>query len=232
MPPRFTSFEDAWRWFDAGGALVPIADQREHLLGGRAQFLVFHARITEPRVIDAAQDALDALADIPGLVPMDPDHLHVSIRAVGFQVIEKRRDDEVLRQDVGGISERASKIAKRAKPARVEVGPLNVFPDALILEVHDDAGALASLRGELAAAVSVDAFGLEDAQYLPHVTIAWFESGEVGDALRERLPSLRAEFAPVEALVRRFELARWWFTGLDDASEPELDVVREYALRG
>jgi 2'-5' RNA ligase len=232
MPPRFTSFDEAWRWFEAGGALVPVAEQREHLLGGRAQFLVFHARITDPRVVDAAQDALDSLSDIAGLVPMDPDHLHISIRAVGFQVIEKRRDDEVLRQEVGGISERAAKIAKRAKPARIEAGPPNVFPDALILEAHDEAGALASLRSELAGAVANDAFGLEDAQYLPHITIAWFETAGVADALRERLSSLREEFAPVEALVRRFELARWWFTGIDDAAPPELDVVREYAMRG
>ena len=32
--------------------------------------------------------------------------------------------------------------------------------------------------------------------------------------------------------LRRIELARWWFTGVDDAEEPERDVVREYALRG
>jgi len=232
VPPRFTSFEDAWRWFEAGGALVPIAEQRDAMLAGRAQFLVFHARITDRRIIEAAEAALDALADVTGLVPMDPDHLHVSIRAVGFQVIEKRRDDEVLRQEVGAIGERAAQIAKRAKPARVEAGPPNVFPDALILEVHDEAGALASLRRDLAAVAGANAFGLDDAQYLPHVTIAWFEAAEAGDALRERLPSLRAAFAPVETFVRRFELARWWFTGLDDASEPELDVVREYALRG
>ena len=232
MPPRFTSFEDAWRWFEAGGALVPVVEQRDAMLAGRAQFLVFHARITDHRIIDAAETALDALADVPGLVPMDPEHLHVSIRAVGFQVIEKRRDDEVLRQDVGAIGQRAEKVARRARPARVEAGPPNVFPEALILEVHDEAGALASLRRDLAAAAGADAFGLDHAQYLPHVTIAWFAAAEAGDALRERLPSLRAEFAPVETLVRRFELARWWFTGLDDASEPELDVVRQYALRG
>ena len=128
---------------------------------GRAQFLVFHAHITDDTVIAAAQDALDALADVPGLIPMEPDDMHISIRAVGFQVIEKRREDEVLRQDVGPVAERAAKIAKRAAPADVTIGPPNVFPDALILEVHDDTAALASLRRELAAATAIDAFGLD-----------------------------------------------------------------------
>jgi 2'-5' RNA ligase len=232
MPPRFTAFDDAWRWFADGGQLVPLAEQRAHLLGGRAQFLVFHARMTDRRVIAAAQEALDALSNIDELVPMDPDQLHISIRAVGFQVIEKRRDDEVLRQDVGAISERAAKIIKRSRPAAVEAGPVNVFPDALILQVHDASGALAALRRDLAAAFERDAFGLDDAQYLPHVTIAWFASPDAGDALRERLPALRDELAPVETLVRRIELGRWWFTGTDDDAAPELDTVREYALRG
>ncbi|MEX2227753.1 MAG: 2'-5' RNA ligase family protein [Dehalococcoidia bacterium] len=232
MAPRFTSFDDAWRWFEDGGALVPVAEQREQLLAGRAQFLVFHAHVTDRRVLDIAQDVLDALSDVSGLVPMDPDQLHISIRAVGFQVIEKRRDDEVLRQDVGAIGDRAAKIARRAKAARAEAGPVNVFPEALILEVHDAGSAFATLRRDLAAAVSADAFGIDDAQYLPHITIAWFESAAVADALRERLPEVRAKIEPVETLVRHIQLARWWFTGLDDDAAPELDVVRDYGLRG
>jgi 2'-5' RNA ligase len=231
MPPRFQSFEDAWRWFEDGGALVPIAEQRERLLQGRAQFLVFHAPMTDPRVLDAAEDTLDALADVDGLVPMQEEHLHISIRAVGFQVIEKRGDDELLREDVGAIAERASRIVARARPSRAAVGPVNVFPDALILEVHDD-DALASVRAALAEAVGADAFGLDDGQYLPHITIAWFERTDVAAALRARLPSLRAEAEGVETLVRRIDLARWWFTGIDDAPEPELDVVRSYVMRG
>jgi 2'-5' RNA ligase len=231
MPPRFTSFEDAWRWFEDGGPLVPVAEQRERLLRGRAQFLVFHAPITDARVLDAAQDALDALADIDGLVPMDVEHFHISIRAVGFQVIEKRHEDDVLREDVGAIAERAARIISRARPSRASIGPVNVFPDALILEVHDD-GALASARGALAEAVGADAFGLGDGEYLPHITIGWFERADVADGLQARLPSLRAELESVETLVRRIDLARWWFTGIEEAAAPELDVVRSYVMRG
>jgi 2'-5' RNA ligase len=232
MPPRFTSFDEAWRWFEAGGALVPLTEQREHLLAGRAQFLVFHAPITGRNIIAAVDDTLDALAGIGGLAPMPSDYLHISLRAVGFQVLKKRRDDEVLRQEVDPIAARAAPIVKRAKPARVRVGPVNVFPDALILEVHDDAGALASLCRDLAAAVTSDAFGIDDAQFLPHVTIGWFEDAGVAEEMRARLPALRAEIAPVDTLIRRVDLARWWFTGDDPAAEPELDVVRGYAMRG
>ena len=231
MPPRFTSFEEAWRWFEDGGALVPVAEQRNRLLQGRAQLLVFHAPVSDRRVLDVAQDALDALADVDGLVPMEMEHLHISIRAAGFQVIEKRHDDEVRREDIGAIAERASRIIARAKPSRATVGPVNVFPDALILEVHDD-GALASVRSALAEAVGTDAFGLDDGQYLPHITLAWFEHADPGDALRERLASLRAEMDGIETLVRRIDLARWWFTGIDEAAAPELDVVRSYVMRG
>jgi 2'-5' RNA ligase len=232
MPPRFTSFDEAWRWFVDGGELVPLAEQRERFVAGRAQFLVFHAPITDSTAIDVVRDVFDAVADIDGITPMPDEHLHISIRPVGFQVLKKRQDDEVLRQEVDPIAARAANIIKRAKPARVTIGPVNVFPDALILEVHDDAGALAQLRRDLAQAVSNDAFGLDDAQFLPHITIGWFETAEVAGALRERLPALRDEMIAVETLIRRVDLARWWFTGHDAAAEPELDVVRGYVMRG
>jgi len=232
MPPRFTSFDDAWRWFEGGGALVPLAEQRRSFVAGRAQLLAFHARITDPRVLGAAAGALDALDGVSGILPFDIDHLHVSLRAAGFQVIAPRRDDEITRQDAARIADRASMIARRTPPAAVEIGPPNIFPDALVLEVRDPPQALAALRRELAAAASRDAFGVGDGHYLPHVSIAFFESPDAAAPLRERLPAVRAAFAPVALTLRRIELVRWWFTGDDDAAEPELDVVREYALRG
>ena len=79
---------------------------------------------------------------------------------------------------------------------------------------------------------AADAFGLDDGQYLPHITIGWFERADVADLLRARLASMRAEMNGVETLVRRIDLARWWFTGIDEGAAPELDVVRSYAMRG
>lgn len=233
MPPRFSSFDEAWQWFEAGGDLVSLAQQRSDMLAGRAQVLFFHVRMLDGAVLDAARDVLDALAEIAdpsALQPMDPEHLHVSILPVGFQVIAKRRDDELLPREVDGIASRASKIVKGVKRGRVRVGPVNVFPDALILEVRDDDGTLAALRQALAWELGREELGTAAMPFLPHITIAWFESAAVTSELRRRLPQLRAQ-PPVETEIRRLELARWWFTGLEETEPPELDVVREYALK-
>ena len=161
---------------------------------------------------------------------MPPDLLHISIRGVGFQVIERKRDDDVLRQEVSRIAERAASVMRGVKPIEITAGPVNVFPDAIVLEVHDG-GVLNDLRTRLAALVPADAFGYDATQYLPHITIAWFLSADAAPALRERLPALR-DREPIACTLRRTELARWWFTGVDYTEDPERDVVRSYPLRG
>src|SRR5207244_1219376 len=116
--------------------------------------------------------------------------LHISVLGVGFQVIEARRPNDVLRQDVASIAERGANPLRGAKPVEVALGPVNVFPDALILEVHDD-GRLKEIRRALEGATRPDAFGFEESTFLPHTTIATFTDGSAADALREALPELR-----------------------------------------
>lgn len=228
-PPFFTTFDEAWRWFTSGGALTSMEIWRERLTAGRAQLLSFQVPIAGTPIADAVEDLQDELSDIPGLAMFDRDMLHISIRGVGFQVITKKRPDDVTREDVGRITKRASTQLRDTKAAPIEVGPLNVFHDALILEVHD-AGALADIRRRLADAPA-DTFGIADDQYLPHITIAMFEDPTaVAPALRARLPALRAQ-PSIATKITRIELARWWFTG-HEAGFPERDPVREYKLRG
>lgn len=227
----FASFGEAWRWFVDGGELVPLAAQRERFAAGRAQYLSFQAPL---RADDAAQaaadDLLDALRDVPDLLPLDAELRHVSIKSAGFQVIRKTREDEVLREDVPRIAERAARVLKDAARVPVRIGLANVFPDALVLEVHDG-GVLGEIRRALAAVVAAEAERIGEDRYLPHVTVASFASAEAGRALRERLPAIRDALAPVETTIRRIELARYWFTGLDvEDEELDVDVIRTYRL--
>ena len=229
MPPIFTSYEEAWRWFAGGGELVPLEEQRARFTEGRAQFIAFQARVTDPAAVDLALDVQDALESIDGVVPMAEDLLHTSVLGVGFQVIEARRPNDVLRQDVPSIAERGAKALRGVKPVEVQIGPVNAFPDALILEVHDDGG-LREMRRGLEAATRPDAFGFEESTFLPHMTIATFGDASVADALREALPALR-ERAAVPVRIGRVELVRWWLTGIDLTEPPEIDVIRSYALK-
>jgi 2'-5' RNA ligase len=224
----FTSFDEAWRSFDAGGQLTPMTEWRQRLTAGRAQFLSFQVPLAETAIADSVEELQAALGDIDGLAMFEREMLHISLSGVGFQVIAKKRPDDVTREEVGRITKRAMSLLRGARPVAIEVGPLNVFHDALILEVHDD-GELGGLRRRLAGAAG-DSFGIGDTQYLPHVTIAMFsDPAAAAPALRARLPSLRQR-PQAAATVKRIELARWWFTGAE-TDFPERDPIRAYTLR-
>ncbi len=228
--PLFPSFDEAWQWFADGGTLVPVEEQRAHLGGGRAQLLAFQAPMAEPPVQSLADDVLDALDGIDGLLPLPDDLLHCTVRTAGFQVIRKQRPDDLLREDIGLIVGSAYAALEPFAPVTLEAGPVNVFPDALVLEVHDG-GALAAIRRAITPIVASDAFGLDESQYLPHVSIAFFAHDGCADALRSRLPALR-ELTPARVTVSRIDFVRWWLLGDEAALEaPERDVVRSYPLR-
>jgi 2'-5' RNA ligase len=226
---RFSSFEEAWCWFEGGGALQVAADSREDFTAGRAQFLSFIAPVTDGAIAAWAHAIIDEIAS-DEIVEAADDELHITLRGVGFQVIERTRADEVLRQDVGRIGDAAARVMRGHAPIDVTVGPVNVFPDALILEVHESEP-LASLRSRLGEAAGADdALGVDDGTYLPHITIGTFASARAEERLRACLPGLRtSERASLR--VRQVEFARHWFTGLE-AAPPERDVIRSYSLRG
>jgi hypothetical protein len=231
--PLFATFDDAWAWFIAGGELESIESRRERFTQGRAQFLSFQAPITDASALTLVAEVLDALADVQGIVPSPDEHLHISIRGAGFQVLAPtrggtRRDDELTREEVARAGERAARALRGVASGEITLGPVNVFPDALILEAHDD-GTLAAIRSALADITGAADTLIDDVHYLPHVTIAAFDTPAAASALRERLPRLRQR-PPVATPLRRIDFARWWFTGFDDRASTELESVRSYRL--
>lgn len=154
-----------------------------------------------------------------------PEDLHITLRPVGFQVIAKRRPDDVSREEAAAIAGQAARVLRGVKRIDAALGPVNVFPDALVLEVAD-AGALAALHDALPGVASG-----EPVPFLPHVTIATFASPGAAAPLRERLPALR-DAAAVPMQVRRVELVRRWFVDADEEefADAGLETVRSYRL--
>jgi len=225
--PFFTRFEDAYAWFMGGGALISSADARDELTGGRAQYLAFHAALDAPATAHAMAQ-LNEFGDVEGLEPSLPEHLHITLLPLGFQVLERRREDDVLRQDVARYAEAAARALKGMRPVEFVLGPVNVFPNALILEVHDADGRVDALRSRLLDATGLS--GDSSMPFLPHVTLAMFNDSGVDAPLRGLLPPLR-QLPSIRARLQRVELGRWWFTGFDERASIDLDIVRSYVLR-
>jgi 2'-5' RNA ligase len=227
---RFSAtFDEAWQRFLGGEPLVAIDAQREGFVRGRAQFITLQVPIGEMPVTTEIAAVQEQLADIEGLSLIPEELLHISVRGVGWQVIAKTREDDVMRQEVGAIGERAAKALSGAKPLEVTIGPVNVFPDALVLEVNP-VEPMRELLARLAEISPRDAFPYPAGTYLPHVTIATFLDAGVAADLRKCLPAMR-ELAPLAATITRIDYARWWFTGHDLTEWPELDTIRTFGLR-
>ena len=220
-----TSFEDAWRRFLAADSVQVGQGIEDEWVQGRAQFLTFMVRVLDRHVRDAIAASVEKLRGIPSL-DLYPDHYwHITVKMVGFQVVKRTRPDEVLRQEVGPILYAAERALAGQPPFDVEIGPVNAFPEAVFLEVHDG-GRLKTLHQRLLNALShYPRFPHEGEAYLPHVTLARYASQERLAELKERLAALRPE--KLRTLpVRRVEFVKVWLT----SDYPERDIIQPIVL--
>ncbi|HWQ28856.1 MAG TPA: 2'-5' RNA ligase family protein [Dehalococcoidia bacterium] len=226
--PEFASFDEAWRWFEDGGDIV-VADDAwaESWAHGRAQYLTFLARVEDAGTLALAERAQERLARVAGVVPFSRDYLHVTLAAVGFQVLRLARPDEVTRDQAIALAERAVPLFQGTAPATFRVGPVNVLNEAIVLELYDD-GRWDALRRAVNALIGRPA----GAPALPHVTIARCVEPPDREELLAALRSLRAQPGDARFSVRRIEFVRAWLVGDFPREEPELETLRRYGLQG
>lgn len=225
--PVFTSFDEAWQWFESEGEIV-VADDTwaDAWARGRAQYLAFVALVDDARTLEVVERAQEQLAHVPGVAPFSREYLHVALAEVGFQVVKPVRPDEVTRDRALQLGALAAPLFQRTPAVTFAVGPVNVLGEAIALELRDD-GAWAALRAALA-----ETLGLNLAPTLPHLTVARCVEPPDIEALRSTLRALRAQPAEVPFTVRSVEFVRAWLVGDFPREEPELETLRRYGLRG
>lgn len=225
--PVFTSFDEAWQWFEDEGEIV-VADDAwaDAWAHGRAQCLVFLARVDDVQALAAVERAQERLARVPGVIPFSREYLHVTLAEVGFQVVKPVRPDEVTRDQALRLAALAAPLFQRSPAVTFALGPVNVLGEAIALELSDD-GAWVALRSALA-----ETLGLSLPPVLPHLTIARCVEPPDIETLRSTLRALRAQPAAVPFTVRSVEFARAWLVGDFPRDEPELETLRRYGLRG
>ena len=229
MPEFASSFEDAWAQFQRRDTLRLAGDTLEwEWSRGRAQYLTFLVRMDAPPVRDHLAALIERIAGIPGIEPYPEPYWHVTVKEVGFQVIRRTRDDEILRGDVTRLAGKARAILTGQPPYRASLGLANGFAGVVFIEVIDngDTGRLHSLlRDDLSdlpsAAVVASAF-------LPHVSIARFTSSEGLGELKSVLASLRQEPPGPSFTISRVELIKAWLS----EEMPEFETLATYTLAG
>jgi RNA 2',3'-cyclic 3'-phosphodiesterase len=198
-----------WRRLEFGGYMDPNWQEGHSLSASLivpAEASRFHERLEPLR---------EALRPFP-FVSLHPDYfMHVTLVLLGFLVDEPGEEDEISRERLKEIEDRA-RIALSDVPAfTVKFANLNAFPGAAFIEAHDG-GALDGLRDALCMRC-----GLTKSPGPPHLTLAYFQAPDGTDAPEELISTIaRYRDWPVgEILVEYVEM-----TLLDlhlDYPEPE-----------
>jgi RNA 2',3'-cyclic 3'-phosphodiesterase len=177
-------YESVWRRFvrerrlEFGGYKDP-AWQEGHGLsaslivrGGASRF---HERLELPR---------KALSRSP-FVSLHPDHfMHITLILLGFLVDEPEEENEVSRERLREIEERARVALWDFSAFTVGLANLNAFPGAAFIEAHDG-----GMIDELRAALSVSC-DLKKPAGPPHLTLAYFQAPDGTEAPEELISAI------------------------------------------
>src|SRR5918995_1642215 len=175
--------------------------------------LQFHERIEPLRGV---------LRPFP-FVSLHPDHfMHITLILLGFLVDEPEETEEVSRERLQEIEERA-RVPLPVFPAfTVRFANLNAFPGAAFIEAHDG-----GMLDELRAALSVSC-GLKKPSGPPHLTLAYFQAPDGTEAPEELVSAIaRYRKCPIgEVTVENVEM-----TLLDLRSDyPDPETLARIAL--
>jgi RNA 2',3'-cyclic 3'-phosphodiesterase len=215
-------YESVWRRFVRGRRLEFGGYKDPSWQGGHR----FSASLVVPGEVSRFRGRLEplreALRPFP-FVSLHPDYfMHITLILLGFLADEPEENNEVSRERLREIEERARAALSDFPTFNVGLANLNAFPGAAFIEAHDG-GRLEELR----AALSVGC-GLKKPSGLPHLTLAYFQAPD-GTEAPDELTSALAHYRhwPVgEITVDNVEM-----TLLDLRSDyPEPETLARIAL--
>jgi 2'-5' RNA ligase len=127
MPPLFSTYEEAWAYFAAADEMESFSDQYAEAEAHLLTWYIPVAAEQVPGVVALQRE----LADLPDMVPIPPERLHVSVApATVTEQPEPRLEAELLHQAEEAWADEA--------PFDLELRDVNVFPTAIVVEVQGD----------------------------------------------------------------------------------------------
>jgi RNA 2',3'-cyclic 3'-phosphodiesterase len=215
-------YESVWRRFVRGRRLEFGGYKDPSWQGGHR----FSASLVVPGEVSRFRGRLEplreALRPFP-FVSLHPDYfMHITLILLGFLADEPEENNEVSRERLREIEERARAALSDFPTFNVGLANLNAFPGAAFIEAHDG-GRLEELR----AALSVGC-GLKKPSGLPHLTLAYFQAPD-GTEAPDELTSALAHYRHWP--VGEFTVDNVEMTLLDLRSDyPEPETLARIAL--
>lgn len=222
MAPLFSTYEEAWAHFAGADEMESFPDQYAE---AEAHLLTWYIQVSAtavPKVVELQE----TLTRLPDLLPIPPERLHVSVAPA----MVTDRPDPRLEADLLGQAQRAW---KDQRPFALELSGVNVFPTAVVVEVHGDGpGRLLDRLLETGYWQGLPWRAPNRAIFLPHLTVAIAARRRSADEVRRIVEPHRGDrfgTVPVATLeLCRIPVARsrllqpWHVVGrvdLDDVVE-------------
>lgn len=162
MTPLFSTYEEAWAYFATADEMESFPDQYSE---AEAHLLTWYIQVSSeavPKVVELQ----GTLTRLPDLLPIPPERLHVSVAPA----MVTDRPDPRLEADLLSQAQRAW---KDEPPFGIELSGVNVFPTAVVVEVHGDGpGRLLDRLLETGYWHGLPWRAPNRAIFLPHLTVA------------------------------------------------------------
>ncbi|RDZ63187.1 hypothetical protein C5B90_08465 [Haloferax sp. Atlit-12N] len=200
-----------------------FADQRAR---GLTEEYVCWVRIEDETVLDALSPVRTELGSIPGVSLDDEDTLHVTLKLVGFGPSESGNGSEkITPEELDTITRDLEAATADIDPFEVSIRRLNAFPSVVFAEPHAD-GQFRALHDRIRSLDGVPTFQYEGDDYVPHVSLAHFETTDGFERAYSWVRDNREIQVP-DTTVSAFELASLPLTpyGAED-----IDVLRRVEL--
>lgn len=228
MADPASDYSTAWEQFQQVRSIKLLQETQEwEWVRGRTDFVAFLIAIGSTEVREYIASKAARIAHIPGVEVYPERYWHITVKGVGFLCDVPTREDEVSYDDVRRLSEEARPIIEERPQFEVRFGRPNAFPEVAFLET-EDGGAVRDLNQRLLAGMAdLKRFHVDGEVFLPHISIARFNSSEGLSELKETLEEMREESAGSSFTVREVLLIQ---ARLSEEA-PTFDLLARYSLR-
>ena len=222
-------FAEAWERFKASQSLRLLQQTQEwEWTRGRADYAAFLFAVSDEAARNHITSRIAQVSSTPGVDPYPEHYWHVTVKGVGFVCDEPWRPDEVSREGLEQLAEDARAALEAVPCFDVTLGLPNAFEEVVFMEVYDG-GIVRSLNQRLIETLpGLARYPIDGDAFLPHISIARFDSDEGLAELKGTLAAMRDEGAGPSFRVHDMMLIQAHLT----AEAPEFEMVALYNLAG
>ena len=192
---------------------------------GRNQYLTFHVRIRDARLIEKIVEIQSRLSNISCVAPFPRNYFHISVAGLGFLAKSEEYEDDILVENLQRIINQTKEVLQPFGKFDVFLSKLNIFPDVVFVEVHDR-GKIEEIFRRLQAIPEIRKRKFDYPSFLPHISIMHFQKKEDFTRLISYLEKLRdTEFGKMTADSIELVNAHLF------KKHPKLNTIHTFSLR-